>query len=41
MDNANEFIEMNPEAERVSCYSREFAIGKSYDELFSSEETKF
>ena len=40
MDIANEIIEMNPEAERVSGYSREFAIGKSYDELFSSEETK-
>ena len=40
MDSANEIIEMNPEAERVSGYSREFAIGKSYDELFSSEETK-
>ena len=40
MDIANEVIEMNPEAERISGYSREFAIGKSYDELFSSEETK-
>lgn len=40
MDIANEIIEMNPEAERISGYSREFAIGKSYDELFSSEETK-
>ncbi len=40
MDIANEIIEMNPEAERITGYSREFAIGKSYDELFSSEETK-
>ena len=40
MDIANEIIEMNPEAERISGYSREFAIGKSYDELFSSEETR-
>ncbi len=40
MNIANEIIEMNPEAERISGYSREFAIGKSYDELFSSEETK-
>ena len=40
MNIANEIIEINPEAERISGYSREFAIGKSYDELFSSEETK-
>jgi PAS domain S-box-containing protein len=36
----NEIIEMNPEAERISGYSREYAIGKTYDALFSSEETK-
>jgi PAS domain S-box-containing protein len=40
MNDANEIIEMNPEAERVSGYSREFAIGKTYEELFSSPETK-
>jgi PAS domain S-box-containing protein len=36
----NEIIEMNPEAERMSGYSREYAIGKTYDALFSSAETK-
>jgi PAS domain S-box-containing protein len=36
----NEIIEMNPEAERISGYSREYAIGKAYDALFSSDETK-
>jgi PAS domain S-box-containing protein len=40
MNDANEVIEMNPEAERVSGYSREFAIGKTYEMLFSSAETK-
>jgi PAS domain S-box-containing protein len=40
MNDANEIIEMNPEAERVSGYSREFAIGKTYEALFSSPETK-
>jgi PAS domain S-box-containing protein len=40
MNDANEVIEMNPEAERVSGYSREFAIGKTYEELFSSPDTK-
>lgn len=33
-------IEINPEAERISGYSREYAIGKTYHELFSSPETK-
>lgn len=40
MNIANEIIEMNPEAERVSGYSREFAIGKTYHELFGTEQNK-
>ncbi|OZA05989.1 MAG: hypothetical protein B7X95_04545 [Methylophilaceae bacterium 17-44-8] len=34
MNAANEVIEMNPEAERISGYRREDAIGKTYRELF-------
>ena len=34
MNAANEIIEMNPEAERISGYSREYAIGKTYQSLF-------
>ncbi len=40
MNIANEIIEMNPEAERISGYSREYAIGKTYNELFGTEENK-
>ena len=40
MNIANEIIEMNPEAERLSGYSREFSIGKSYNELFGTEQNK-
>ncbi len=40
MNIANEIIEMNPEAERLSGYSREFAIGKTYNELFGTEQNK-
>jgi PAS domain S-box-containing protein len=40
MNAANEIIEMNPEAERVSGYSREFAIGKTYQALFATKENK-
>jgi len=40
MNIANEIIEMNPEAERISGYSREFAIGKTYNELFGTEQNK-
>ncbi len=40
MNIANEIIEMNPEAERISGYSREFAIGKTYQELFGTEQNK-
>jgi PAS domain S-box-containing protein len=40
MNEANEILEMNPEAEKISGYSREFAIGKTYEELFSNDITK-
>lgn len=40
MNIANEIIEMNPEAERISGYSREFAIGKTYKDLFGTEQNK-
>ena len=40
MNEANEILEMNPEAEKLSGYSREFAIGKTYEELFSNDITK-
>ena len=40
LNGARELIEMNPEAEKISGYSRAYAIGKTYDELFSSEETR-
>ncbi|WP_020168124.1 MULTISPECIES: sensor histidine kinase [Methylotenera] len=40
MNIANEIIEMNPEAERISGYSREFAIGKTYQELFATKQNK-
>ena len=40
MNIANEIIEMNPEAERLSGYSREFAIGKTYNQLFGTEQNK-
>jgi PAS domain S-box-containing protein len=38
MNAANEIIEMNPEAERISGYSRDFAIGKTYQSLFTPKE---
>ncbi|MDP3607725.1 MAG: ATP-binding protein [Methylophilus sp.] len=38
MNAANEIIEMNPEAERISGYSREEAIGKTYQSLFVPKE---
>ena len=41
MNTENEIIEMNPEAERVSGYSREYAIGKTYHELFASEQNNY
>ncbi len=37
---AQEIIEMNPEAERLSGYSREYAIGKTYQALFGTEQNK-
>lgn len=40
MNIANEIIEMNPEAERITGYSREFAIGKTYQELFATKQNK-
>ena len=40
LNEARELIEMNPEAEKISGYSRAYAIGKTYDALFSSEETR-
>ena len=40
MNIANEIIEMNPEAERISGYSREYAIGKTYQELFGTAQNK-
>ena len=40
MNVANEIIEMNPEAERLTGYSREFAIGKTYRELFGTTQNK-
>jgi PAS domain S-box-containing protein len=40
LNGAREIIELNPEAEKISGYSRVYAIGKTYDELFSSEETR-
>lgn len=39
MNAANEILEMNPEAERVSGYSREYAIGRTYQSLFVPENT--
>jgi len=39
MNAANEILEMNPEAERVSGYSREYAIGRTYQSLFVPEDT--
>jgi PAS domain S-box-containing protein len=38
MNAANEIIEMNPEAERISGYSRDYAIGKTYQSLFVPQE---
>jgi PAS domain S-box-containing protein len=38
MNAANEIIEMNPEAERISGYSRDEAIGKTYQSLFVPKE---
>lgn len=40
MNAANEIIEMNPEAERISGYTREYAIGRTYQELFETEDNK-
>lgn len=40
MNIANEIIEMNPEAQRLTGYSREFAIGKTFQELFGTEQNK-
>ena len=40
MNIANEIIEMNPEAERITGYSRDFAIGKTYKELFGTDQNK-
>jgi PAS domain S-box-containing protein len=40
LNGAREIIEINPEAEKISGYSRAYALGKTYDELFSSEETR-
>lgn len=40
MNASNEILEMNPEAERVSGYSREYAIGKTYESLFVPENVK-
>ena len=40
MDAERKVLELNPAGERLSGYSREFAVGKTYDELFSSDETK-
>lgn len=40
MNIANEIIEMNPEAERITGYSREFAIGKTYQDLFATKQNK-
>ena len=40
MNIANEIIEMNPEAERISGYSRGYAIGKTYQELFGTAQNK-
>lgn len=37
MNAANEIIEMNPEAERISGYSRDYAIGRTYQSLFVPE----
>ena len=36
----NEIIEMNPEAERISGYTREYAIGRTYQALFGTEDNK-
>ena len=38
MDTNNVIIEMNPEAERLTGYSREYAIGKTYQELFATKD---
>ena len=40
LNGAREVIEINPEAEKISGYSRAYALGKTYDALFSSEETR-
>ena len=40
MNTANEIMEMNPEAEQLSGYSREYAIGRTYQELFATEQNK-
>jgi hypothetical protein len=37
MNAANEIIEMNPEAERITGYSRDYAIGRTYQSLFVPE----
>jgi PAS domain S-box-containing protein len=37
MNANNEILEMNPEAERVTGYSREYVIGKTYQSLFVPE----
>ena len=40
MNTANEIMEMNPEAEQLTGYSREYAIGRTYQELFATEQNK-
>ncbi len=40
MNRATEVIEMNPETVLVSGYSREYAIGKTFFELFSNKAIK-
>ena len=40
MNIANEIIEMNPEAERFSGYNRDYAIGKTYQQLFGTTQNK-
>lgn len=46
MNAANEILEMNPEAERITGYSRDYAVGRTYQSLFvpealSTEHEKF
>jgi PAS domain S-box-containing protein len=40
MNRATEVIEINPEVELESGYSREFALGKTFYELFSNKKTR-